>query len=313
MPGSSGLSDILNKTLDDLGLFPKARKYQVFSLWNKIVGDIAKYAKPRRIQGDVLFVATASSVWSQELSFMRESILAKINAALGESHIKEVRFSEHLWAAQEDGGTKLGPARASAPPLTVEEATRVKELGGEIADAGLLRAFRKTAGTMLRRRRYLLSSGYKLCTTCGCIYPQEKSECPACKAKREFVAVNRAIAILDRSPEVGNDELSRLSGLEDPYLCERARREVESRLESFVRYRLAAAARDSEVFGVTGGVRALSGGRRRSPEKEAARAEVAAAIRKLASLRYHLPFESISPEDVERAVGRRFATLVKRG
>ncbi len=39
------------------GLYPKARRYKVFSMWPKIVGDIARYAVPRRLSGDVLFVA----------------------------------------------------------------------------------------------------------------------------------------------------------------------------------------------------------------------------------------------------------------
>lgn len=303
MRGALGLSDILNKTLDDLGLFPKARKYQVFSLWGKIVGDIAKYAKPRRLQGDVLFVATASSVWSQELYFMREAIVAKVNQALGGQHIREVRFSEHMWGAADDGDAvrREGPV---ALPQDAAEAARLKSLGGEIADPVLLSAFRKIAGTMARRRRYFLAKGYRLCAVCGCVYPREKTECPACKLMREFVAYNRAIAILDKRPEVESSELSRLAGLLDPWLCQRARREVESRLLSFIRYRLAAAARDAE-----------SGlpKRGRSPERDVSRAEVAAAVRKLASLRSLLPFESMRPEEVETAVGRRYAALARKG
>jgi hypothetical protein len=318
MTGSSGLAEILNKTLDDLGLFRKARKYQVFSLWSKIVGDISRHAKPRRLQGDVLFVATASSVWSQELTFMQESIVARINQALGGQHIREVRFSEHLWGAQEDGQARRGggaqPRRESwGPEGEPGEPVHPKGLGAEIADVSLLQSFRRTAGTMMRRRRYLLASGYKLCRTCGNVYPAEKSECPACKVKREFVAYNRAIAILDRRPELGNEELSRLADLPDPWLVERARRELESRLASIIRNRLGGPSRGETSYQAGAAASAMGPVRgRASLNKGPERTELIAAVKKLASLRSLAPFECLSPEDVEKAVGRRLSTLVKK-
>ena len=251
-------------------------------------------------QGDVLFVATASSVWSQELTFMRESIVAKINQALGGEYVKDVRFSEHLWGAQDGEQQRrdaMSPGGRQAQRETrgedlqdsPREPLHPKGLGGEIGDSALVRALRKTAGAMMRRRRYLLANGFKLCETCGNIYPGAKSECPACRVKREFVAYNRAIAILDGRPYLGNQELSRLAGLPDTWLVEHARRELESRLVSAIRYRLG-----------------------RSAGNASARGEAALLARKLASLRSQAPFEDLSPEDVERAIGRRLSTLLKK-
>jgi RNA polymerase subunit RPABC4/transcription elongation factor Spt4 len=190
-------------------------------------------------------------------------------------------------------------------PVDSPEAGSLADMGSEIADPELLRAFRRTAGTMARRRRFFLAKGYRLCRDCGCVYPKEKAECPACKLKRESAGYARAIAILDQRPEVGSEELSRLAGLPDPWLCERARREVESRLVTYIRYRLAAAARDAESDRLSW--------RRSSPEARASRAEVAAAVKKLASLRSLMPFESMSVEDLETAVGRRYASLARKG
>jgi len=304
MKGSPGLGEILNTTLSDLGLFPKALKYQVFSLWGKIVGDVAKYAKPRRLQGDVLFVATASSVWSQELYFMRDSILAEVNQALGGEFIKELRFSEHMWEST-DGEA---PSAARHPlPLGANDNETVSEeaQGIDIADPGISRAFTRVARTMTRRKQYLLSRGYRVCRTCGSIYPKEKGECPACRLQREFVALTRAIAILDKCPQTCNEELAAVLRLPDARIGDRARVEVESRLLSFIRLRLAAEARDAVASPGTS--------RRRSPEKDQVRAEVAAAIRKLTSLRSGAAYETMSPEDIEKAVGRRYAALARKG
>lgn len=313
--GWAGLGEVLNKTLNDLGLFENARKYEVFSLWGEIVGDIARHARPRRFQGDVLFVATASSAWSSELAFMQTSILAKINQALGGQYIREVRFSEHLWGAEE-----AGPGRGStaARPKQgfrvaedrVEEATGAwpdKVLGGEIADPSLCRAFLKTAGTMTRRRRYLLAGGYKLCRVCGNVYPRGGRECPACRVKREFVAHNRAIAILESTPEMDDKELSRLIGIPDSYVAERARRVLMSRTTSMIRYRLGGTFGRS-AYSVSG----KESGRRYTDRAET-REELLVLGRKLASLTTRTPYEDLTSEEIERVLGRRLAAILKKG
>lgn len=309
MPGATGLGDILSKTLENLGLSPKAQKYRVFSIWAKIVGDISRHAKPRRLQGDVLFVATASSVWSQELTFMRETILSRLNNALGGPHIREIRFSEHLWGAQDGGPTERrngdawqGGEDGSGGSLDQAEdglpaGANGREAGRDIGDPALSRAFRRVARVMVRRKQSLLATGYKLCRTCGHVYPGDKGECPACRLKRESWGYARAIAILDKQPETANSDLSRLAELYDPWLVERARREAESRLVSSIRYHLAAATRAGTPISRLG---------------EPARAELVPAIRKLAALRSFMPTESMGPEDVEKAVGRRLAAIAKK-
>ncbi len=303
MTRASGVGDILAKSLSDMGLYPKARRYKVFSMWPKIVGDIARYAVPRRLSGDVLFVATASSVWSQELYFMRDSILAKVNQALGGQEVREIRFSEHMWAKGDAAG------RAGEEPLipqsdTPESVTALAS-AGNIPDTVLSEAYKRAVRALSRRKQYLLAKGYVLCRTCGCVYPRSKSECPSCRLKREFTALTRAIAILEERPHLQDRELSVEVGLGDPRVLERARRQVESRLVSLVRYQLAAEARDAEA---QKGTRS-----RRSPERVRRRAEIAEAIRRLAALRAGIEFASLSPEEVDRAVGRRFAALSRKG
>jgi len=300
---ASGIGDILTKSLSDMGLYTKAQKYKVFSMWPKIVGDISRYAVPRRINGDVLFVATASSVWSQELYFMRDSILAKVNKALGGQEIREIRFSEHMWA--KDDARRRADEGLPALPSETPESVSAQASASAIRDTGLSEAFRKAARTLSRRKYHLLAKGYVVCKVCGCVYPGHKRECPSCRLQREFAALTRAIAILERRPHLSERELAAEVGYGDPRVLERARRQVESRLVSFVRYQLAAEAREAEA---QGGSRS-----RRSPERVQRRAEIAEAIRRLAALRACREFAQMSPEEVDRAVGRRLAALSRKG
>jgi predicted Zn-ribbon and HTH transcriptional regulator len=299
MPSTTGLGDILNKTAGDLGLFPKAQKYRVFSIWHKVVGEVSRQARPRRLQGDVLFVATASSVWSQELTFMRQVILSKLNHALGGEYIREIRFSEHLWGAQEGSASPgAGPGLlAESDSGSPERAVAGPEVGGDIDDPSLSRAVRKVAASMARRKGSLLARGYQLCRKCGYVYRGDKRECPACRAERESRAYLRAIAILDKQPELGTAELAMLADVPDPWLAERARREVESRLLSRIGYRLGAPSR---------------AGSRASKRGAAARAELVEAVRRLASLRSMKPAGMMSLEELENAVGRRLAAVLSK-
>lgn len=298
MPGTAPLGDILTRTLDNLDLAAKAQKYAVFSVWRKVVGDVSRYARPRRIQGDVLYVATASSVWSQELTFMGKGILFKLNEMLGGQYIREIRFSEHLWSSQEDDAPQASQRRgggAEAGPAADAQWAGVTQ--DEIGDPALRRAFRRVAVSMVKRRQGLVASGYKVCRTCGCIYPADRAGCPACRLDGESRAYARAIAILDGQPETPAEDLMRLSGLVEAGLAERARREVESRLISAIRHHLASATRDNVPV---------------SRLSAAARAELVPAICKLASLRSLQPAETMSRDDLVKAVGRRMASVVKK-
>ena len=299
MSGAAGLAQVLEMTLDELGLLKIARKYQVLHLWNQIVGeDISRHTRPRRLQGDTLLVATSSSVWAQELTFMKAALVEKVNQALGGRYIGDIRFSEHLWGAQRDkagrgfqGSEALGAARleprkamAKALPITCE-----------ITDPSLRRAFIRVVGAMRKREEGLLSRGYAVCRTCGAFYPLGTGACPACEHRKELAAYNRSIAILDRHPELGDEEVSRLLAGVSQAIVARARRDLDSRLSSFVQGRMPRAPR----------------GKNRG-ERATLRDELGETVMKLACLRLGVSIQELTGEDVERAVGRRLANLVRK-
>lgn len=286
LPDIEGVGAILEKTMTRLGFLQKARKYQVFSQWEKMVGRMAKHARPRRLDGDVLFVATASSVWSQELTFMSKAIISKINQALGGEYIKDIRFSEHLW-------------RTVSPEEKLQK--REDELYGEedfeevapevslyIQDKEIDRALRKTFAAMEKRKMRLLRKGYRACPDCGCLYPPSKKECPFCRNAREITGYNRALSIIDRYPHLPASAVCRLIKVDDPWIPEMAKREVEARWLS--------------------AVRAFMASRRRQVPPE-----IAEAVLKLASLRTERPVAKLGTAEVEQVLGKRMASLAAKG
>lgn len=277
----SSLREVLDRNLGDLGLFQKAKKYQVYALWPYLVGDLALNAFPRRIDGDVLYVATSSSVWSQELTFMAPGILTKVNNALGGEHFREIRFSEHLWRSthkDEPGFARRIRSRGARP----DKRTR----SGEDRDIEAVLASLRT--TMRRRVAALKADGYQACHQCGYLFPKNKVECPICKAVREFYGYNRAIAMLEQRPDLTDQAVCLSLHLSNEWLVQRARSELESRWISLIRSRLS-----------------------QSTRKVRKSVELSEFVAKLASLRSGKMAHELSEREIENILGARLAAILK--
>ncbi len=76
-----------------LGLEKNLEEYRAITSWQEVVGEqIAKVTQAQRMENGVLFVSVATAPWRAELSMRRLEILQRINAMLGKSVVKEIRF-----------------------------------------------------------------------------------------------------------------------------------------------------------------------------------------------------------------------------
>lgn len=228
--------NVIQQSLGNMGLLPKAKRFQVFWMWNKIVGPIAKNAKPRRLDGDTLYVATCSSTWAQELTLMRRKIISMINEDLGGNYIKEIRFSEHLWGITGSFCTMDfygSPNREykqfmSQDVLSQAEMDRIKSLVSKEQYSQLSFTFQRFAATMEKRKKYLVNKGFKKCSVCGFFYRPD-GKCPYCWSKEQKRNYNTIITILEKHPETSDLTISVSTGIKEKDICERARQELASR------------------------------------------------------------------------------------
>jgi predicted nucleic acid-binding Zn ribbon protein len=66
---------------------------RVWSLWLPAVGPaVAANTRPAAFKGRLLLVHVNSSVWLQELQFLKADIIANLNAALGRELVGEIKF-----------------------------------------------------------------------------------------------------------------------------------------------------------------------------------------------------------------------------
>jgi predicted nucleic acid-binding Zn ribbon protein len=73
-------------------LTPATTLARVQEVWTAATGAaIAAAAAPTAERDGVLTVSCEASVWAQELDLMADDLIARLNAALGEQRIRELR------------------------------------------------------------------------------------------------------------------------------------------------------------------------------------------------------------------------------
>jgi predicted nucleic acid-binding Zn ribbon protein len=85
---------ILSSALDALtaGIAPATMLARVQAIWESAAGPaIASSARPAAERGGVLTVTCEAAVWAQELDLMAGVLIPRLNDALGEEAIHELR------------------------------------------------------------------------------------------------------------------------------------------------------------------------------------------------------------------------------
>jgi hypothetical protein len=79
--------------LRSTGAHRKLRRYEVWKVWSKAVGEtVSQQAQPAFVRGATLYVTCSSSAWMQQLQLMQAIILDKLNELLGGQRLRDIRF-----------------------------------------------------------------------------------------------------------------------------------------------------------------------------------------------------------------------------
>jgi predicted nucleic acid-binding Zn ribbon protein len=91
-PSVKLLASALDDVLDAFSLH-KIREYDAVTRWSEIVGEqISRVTEAVRIDQGVLVVRVTNSPWRNELMLMKHDILGKLNSALGNGKVRDIRF-----------------------------------------------------------------------------------------------------------------------------------------------------------------------------------------------------------------------------
>jgi hypothetical protein len=89
--GEHSIGDALRKFLHQSQLKGSIQALQIEEVWEQIMGKtVARYTDKIKIHGNTLYIDTAIAPLRQELLYQKDTILRRVNEALGEVVIKDV-------------------------------------------------------------------------------------------------------------------------------------------------------------------------------------------------------------------------------
>lgn len=98
------LGGILQKALEASSIDVDLNLHRLWEQWTDLVGPtIAQNARPAAIKGKLLLVHVSSAPWMQQLHYLKNELMGKLNSALGKESVKDIRF-------------KIGPVQEHKDP-----------------------------------------------------------------------------------------------------------------------------------------------------------------------------------------------------
>jgi len=140
---------ILSGLAKRLGIESRLFELRLHHHWDGIVGDpIAAHTCPDQIRFKKLYLIVRSSVWMQQLTFLKPSLIAKLNEKAGTELITDIAFRVGEIPVRNQQTTPAPPLSAS---LMVSEAA-LAEASAPVAgiqDPAIRQRFTEVIGTYL--------------------------------------------------------------------------------------------------------------------------------------------------------------------
>jgi len=93
-PEFTSLREAIGRTLDQLGLGASAATVAIHRVWSEVVGEeVARRSQPGLLKNGRLQVTVSDAVWVQQLTMLKPTILASLEAHLGSGIVRELFFS----------------------------------------------------------------------------------------------------------------------------------------------------------------------------------------------------------------------------
>jgi predicted nucleic acid-binding Zn ribbon protein len=148
------IGEILFSAFKRRGMAAKLEENAVLKLWPKAVGEqIAAQTQPDNLRNGTLFVKTTSSVWVQQLHFMKDEIRQKLNELSGKDAIKEIRFSVGHAISNNKIAMEAEMATAKKSFLKDRDKKMIAECTASLADPELAAILKRVMKTEINRRR----------------------------------------------------------------------------------------------------------------------------------------------------------------
>jgi len=165
--------DWVEEVLDRCRLGDSYRRQRALVLWQEVVGErLAGLTRAARFARGTLWVEVRSPAAAQELGYVKEECLRRLNERLGEDAVREVHFVPGRFDASPE---------ATVVRIDAQDESRARSLFQEVGDPALRAGFERLYVTLARRERSLLAAGGRACPECGVVFVGLERTCPGCR------------------------------------------------------------------------------------------------------------------------------------
>jgi hypothetical protein len=141
-PGTlDSFGTILSGLAKRLGLEPRLLEFRLQRHWHEIIGEpIAAHTWPAQVRFKKLYLIVENSVWLQQLTFLKPTLLDKLNAHAGAECVTEIvlRVGE---IPPQTGDSSSTPSADRKSPLTETAQAEVSSHTTSIQDPGIRERF----------------------------------------------------------------------------------------------------------------------------------------------------------------------------
>lgn len=85
--------DAIVSFFQSIGMREKFDENLSIAFWDTCVGkEIARHTEPQKVVKGTMFVRVDNDVWRNELTFLKNEIIQKLNQKVGKKAIREIKF-----------------------------------------------------------------------------------------------------------------------------------------------------------------------------------------------------------------------------
>ncbi|MDP8240500.1 MAG: DUF721 domain-containing protein [Candidatus Hatepunaea meridiana] len=90
----TSINGAINDLVRSLGYESRIKEQKAIMIWEKVVGKrIAAVTNPLSIKKGILKIKVKNPPWRQELTYMKEDIIKKLNDEIGDILVSDIKFS----------------------------------------------------------------------------------------------------------------------------------------------------------------------------------------------------------------------------
>jgi hypothetical protein len=187
----SNLNSSISKFLKQFNVRRIKENLLIVQIWDEMVGElVSKNTNPLNFSAGVIYVEISNSAWANEMSFLKEDIIAKYNERFRKNLVKEIRFiikrndrnvppvkvkSEKN--EQKDQKNKV----IAEQKLSSEDNKLIEEKSNELEDEELKHILKKFFEGSRKRELSHLQQGWKKCKICKCLHTEKENLCLPCR------------------------------------------------------------------------------------------------------------------------------------